>query len=406
MGLPPSATHSTMSTGFFIDATAAQNLANNVGVEESNEQVVPQVNEQVQDDAAETESKDWKFSLSAQNKATFDGIWAKLSAIHPVKDQAAQVVSLDMVNELYKIAKHQASCKNCAGEENTIEITLPLPFEFADDSGHRGDLMPKDGDHGFDALIAECLEDSQTQAEGEQNVAKIINQYSVIMNYLPLTWEEYRIARQVFVHFDKNADGQLQAKELDPLQDSEQSYSGKLKLFPEELVIKEGETNLKKQEFMDYLYVSKILQAKVWSDVKPLQAIAAKQIEAKQTLKEPTADEESNWRAKACLYSQRFDCATKTMQQIVSRAEKPSDKKLNEIQKLEKEMNEAVEIKDYVTAGKLQTKVEEAKGTWFAGTKTSSKDVNRTAGKTVSNAKPAKVEQERASCECNGCSIS
>ena len=45
-------------------------------------------------------------------------------------------------------------------------------FEFADDSGHRGDLMPKDGDHGFDAMIAECLEDSQTQAEGEQNVAK------------------------------------------------------------------------------------------------------------------------------------------------------------------------------------------------------------------------------------------
>ena len=49
------------------------------------------------------------------------------------------------------------------------------------------------------------------------------------------------------------------------------------------------------------------------------------------------------------MYSQRFDCATKTMQQIVSRAEKPSDKKMNEIQKLEKEMNEAVEIKDYVT---------------------------------------------------------
>merc|ERR1712166_436674 len=373
------ALHSTMST-----PTVAENLANNVGVEESKEQVVPQVNEQVQDDAAETESKDWNFTLSAQNKAAFDGIWAKLSAIHPVKGQEAQVVSLDMVNELYKIAKHQASCKNCAGEENTIEIKLPPPFEFADDSGHRGDLMPKDGDHGFDAMIAECLEDSQTQAEGEQNVAKIINQYSVIMNYLPLTWEEYRIARQVFVHFDKNADGQLQAKELDPLQDSEQSYSGKLKLFPEELVIKEGETNLKKQEFMDYLYVSKILQAKVWSDVKPLQAIAAK-----QTLKEPTADEETNWRAKASLYSQRFDCATKTMQQIVSRAEKTSDKKLNEIQKLEKEMNEAVEIKDYVTAGKLQTKVEEAKG-WFAGTKTSSKDVNRTAGKTVSNAKPAK----------------
>ena len=122
-------------------------------------QVVPQVNEQVQDDAAETESKDWKFSLSAQNKATFDGIWAKvltrpaplfsrpaplllrclpsawllqLSAIHPVKDQEAQVVSLDMVNELYKIAKHQASCKNCAGEENTIEITLPLPVRPPD----------------------------------------------------------------------------------------------------------------------------------------------------------------------------------------------------------------------------------------------------------------------------------
>merc|ERR1712166_782644 len=394
------ALHSTMST-----PTVAENLANNVGVEESKEQVVPQVNEQVQDDAAETESKDWKFSLSAQNKATFDGIWAKLSAIHPVKDQEAQVVSLDMVNELYKIAKHQASCKNCAGEENTIKITLPPPFEFADD-GSKHEPMGKDGCEGFDARLADCLEDSQTQAEGEQNVAKIINQYSVIMNYLPLTWEEYRIARQVFVHFDKNADGQLQAKELDPLQDSEQSYSGKLKLFPEELVIKEGETNLKKQEFMDYLYVSKILQAKVWSDVKPLQAIAAKQIAAKQTLKEPTADEESNWRAKACLYSQRFDCATKTMQQIVSRAEKPSDKKLNEIQKLEKEMNEAVEIKDYVTAGKLQTKVEEAKGTWFAGTKTSSKDVNRTAGKTVSHAKPAKVEQERASCECNGCSIS
>merc|ERR1712166_510924 len=393
--------HSTMSTGFFIDATAAQNLANNVGVEESNEQVVPQVNEQVQDDAAETESKDWNFTLSAQNKAAFDGIWAKLSAIHPVKGQEAQVVSLDMVNELYKIAKHQASCKNCAGEENTIEIKLPPPFEFADDSGHRGDVMPKDGDHGFDAMIAECLEDSQTQAEGEQNVAKVINQYSVIMNYLPLTWEEYRIARQVFVHCDTDADGKLQAKELDPLQDSKQTYNGKLKLFPKELVIEQGKTNLKKQEFMDYLYVSKILQAKVWSDVKPLQEIAAK-----ETLKEPTADEETNWIGKASLYSQRFDCATKTMQQIVSRAEKTSDKKLNEIQKLEKEMNEAVEIKDYVTAGKLQTKGEEAKGTWFAGTKTSSKDVNRTAGKTVSHAKPAKVEQERASCECNGCSIS
>merc|ERR1712166_253510 len=389
------ALHSTMST-----PTVAENLANNVGVEESKEQVVPQVNEQVQDDAAETESKDWNFTLSAQNKAAFDGIWAKLSAIHPVKGQEAQVVSLDMVNELYKIAKHQASCKNCAGEENTIEIKLPPPFEFADDSGHRGDVMPKDGDHGFDAMIAECLEDSQTQAEGEQNVAKVINQYSVIMNYLPLTWEEYRIARQVFVHCDTDADGKLQAKELDPLQDSKQTYNGKLKLFPKELVIEQGKTNLKKQEFMDYLYVSKILQAKVWSDVKPLQEIAAK-----ETLKEPTADEETNWIGKACLYSQRFHCATKTMQQIVSRAEKTSDKKLNEIQKLEKEMNEAVEVKDYITAGKLQSKVEEAKG-WFAGTKTSSKDVNRTAGKTVSNGKPAKVEQERASCECNGCSIS
>merc|ERR1712166_1652338 len=227
--------HSTMSTGFFIDATAAQNLANNVGVEESNEQVVPQVNEQVQDDAAETESKDWNFTLSAQNKAAFDGIWAKLSAIHPVKGQEAQVVSLDMVNELYKIAKHQASCKNCAGEENTIEITLPPPFEFADD-GSKHEPMGKDGCEGFDARLADCLEDSQTQAEGEQNVAKIINQYSVIMNYLPLTWEEYKIARQVFVHCDTDADGKLQAKELDPLKDSEQSYkeSG-LKLFPKEL---------------------------------------------------------------------------------------------------------------------------------------------------------------------------
>ena len=67
------------------------------------------------------------------------------------------------------------------------------------------------------------------------------------------------------------------------------------------------------------------------------------------SLVEPTDDEETNWRAKASLYSQRFDCATKPMQQIVSRAEKPSDKKLNEIQKLEKDMNEAVEVKDYVT---------------------------------------------------------
>lgn len=380
--------------------TDARTLAENVGVEESNEQVVPQVNEQVQDDAAEPEGKEWIFSLSAENKAAFDGIWAKLSAIHPVKDQAAQVVSLDMVNELYKIAKHQASCKNCAADQS--QITLPMPFQFADDELHRGELMPKDGDEGFDARIAECLEDSQTPAEGEQNVAKIINQYSIIMNYLPLTWEEYKIARQVFVHCDNDSDGKLQAEELVPLKDSDQSYSGKLKLFPKELVIEQGKTNLEKQQFMDYLYVSKILQAKVWSDVNPLQAIAGK-----QTLTEPTDDEETNWRAKACLYSQRFDCATKTMQQIVSRAEKPSDKKLNDIQKLEKEMNEAVEVKDYVTAGKLQTKLGEAKGTWFSGTK-ASKDVNRTAmGKTVSNSKQtAKGEQKRDSCECNGCSIS
>ena len=167
-------------------------------------QVVPQVNEQVQDDAAEPEGKEWIFSLSAENKAAFDGIWAKVNsrfaplctdslsaaAVCDPSSQGSGSASCfarygeravqdcqasGILQELRCRSEpnHLANAGAAAGHrQHPLSSSGVWQFQFADDELHRGELMPKDGDEGFDARIAECLEDSQTPAEGEQNVAK------------------------------------------------------------------------------------------------------------------------------------------------------------------------------------------------------------------------------------------
>jgi len=334
--------------------------------------------------------------LQAVDKMRRDEIWAKISAIKPPQAGKPAEVDAELIVQMTKVARHLNA------EQSSVTVTEPLPFDVDRPNG-----LQKDGNCHFDDLINESLELAQGKNENGGNIewTKIANQWSLILNYLPLTWEEYKTARQIFEHVDTNNDGTLQVQELEVLKDENFKFfkDHGVKLFPEALV---GATQIKQdltlQNFLDYIYISKTLQAAKWGECKPLH-----EIKDQANLTPVSTDQEEQWQADAVSYKARFECATGALSSHMA----PSDgfvrknKTILELEQIQEAMEAAVAVKDYVTAGALQTKLNDKKGLWRGTTgvgreKTAHRDATSRKSSNAELVNPA-----RKSCECAGCVI-
>jgi len=335
-------------------------------------------------------------NLQPEDKEKRDQIWAKISAIKPPQEGKPAEVDAELIVQMTKVARHLNA------EQSSVTVTEPLPFDVDRPNG-----LQKEGTCQFDDLINDSLELAHGRAEkngGNKEWTKIANQWSLILNYLPLTWEEYKIARQIFKHVDKNNDEKLQVQELEALKDEKFTfYDHGVKLFPEALVgANQIKQDLTLQNFLDYIYVSKTLQAASWDLHNPLH-----EIREKETLTPVSADQQEQWRAAAVDYKERFKCAMGSLSTHMAASKEllTKNKDIAELERIQEEMERAVAIKDYVVAGALQTKLNEKKGLWRG---VSDVGRQRTAHRDAASRKSSKTEEQpgpRQSCECAGCVI-